>query len=319
MKVDIITPAKPGLRNGNRITAARWGKILGDLGHEVALRQRYEGAPVDLLVALHARKSADSVERFRREHPRAPLIVALTGTDVYADLHAGEVVLRSLELASAIVTLQPLATAELPEALRSKVTAIYQSAGSPRKPGTPVEDAFEVCVLGHLREVKDPFRTAEAIRLLPSSSRTRMLHVGAALSEDMAERARKEEDANPRYRWLGERSRSEALEILGRSRLLSLTSRMEGGANVVSEALVASVPVVSSRIPGSIGILGEDYPGYFPVGDTQALRALLLRAETDPLFYADLKARCERLRPLLEPARERAAWEGLLRRLVPGE
>jgi len=315
MKIDIVTPAVPGSQKGNRVTAMRWAEILGELGHEVVLGQRYNGKPVDLLVALHARQSADSVERFRRKYPRAPLIVALTGTDVYGDLQASEVVLTSLELASAIVTLQPLAIAELPEALRSKATAIYQSAESPREAGTPVEDAFEVCVVGHLREVKDPFRTAEAVRLLPSSSRARVLHLGAALTEDMAGRARSEEGANPRYHWLGERPRLEASRILRSSRLLSLTSRTEGGANVVSEALAASVPVVSTRIAGSIGILGENYPGYFPVGDTQALAALLLRAETDSVFYADLKACCKQVMWRVEPARERAAWDGLLRRL----
>ena len=200
----------------------------------------------------------------------------------------------------------------------AKVVVIYQSVPSPKKLASPTTDAFEVCVLAHLREVKDPFRTAEAARLLSSASRIRVLHVGAALSEDMAERARREEKENPRYRWLGERPRSEALEILAGSRLLSLTSVLEGGANVVSEALAASVPIVSSRIPGSVGLLGEDYPGYFPVGDTRELATLLRRVETEADLYADLKARCDALRPLVDPARERESWEELLRRVCPG-
>ena len=87
------------------------------------------------------------------------------------------------------------------------------------------------------------------------------------------------------YRWLGELSREKALRLLSRCRLLALTSEQEGGANVVSEALAASVPVLSSRIAGSVGLLGEDYPGYFPVGDTEALARLLGRAETDADFY----------------------------------
>ena len=144
---------------------------------------------------------------------------------------------------------------------------------------------FEVCVLGHLRPVKDPLRTAWAARLLPASSRVRVLQVGGALSEDMAEQARAEEAANPRYRWLGERPRGQALRLLARCRLLSLTSELEGGANVISEAIALGVPVVSSRIAGSLGLLGTDYPGYFPFGDTQALADLLRRAETDTDFY----------------------------------
>jgi glycosyltransferase involved in cell wall biosynthesis len=78
-----------------------------------------------------------------------------------------------------------------------------------------------------------------------------------------------------RYGWRGAVPRTEALAVLARSRLLALTSLQEGGANVVSEALAAGVPIVSSAIPGSIGLLGADYPGYFPVGDTEALATVL--------------------------------------------
>ncbi len=149
-----------------------------------------------------------------------------------------------------------------------------------------------MCVLGHLRPVKDPFRTALAARLLPASSRVRVLHLGAALSEEMAERARQEAAANPRYRWLGELPRWRALRVLGRCRLLALTSEMEGGANAISEAAALSVPVIASRIGGSVGLLGADYPGYFPVGDTAALARLLERAETDTRFYRTLRRGC---------------------------
>jgi glycosyltransferase involved in cell wall biosynthesis len=206
---------------------------------------------------------------------------------------------------------------ELPKHLRPKARVVYQSVPTPTFRARRRADVFEVCVLGHLRPVKDPFRTAEAARLLPPSSRVRVLHLGAALSADMAKRARAEEAANPRYRWLGERPRWQALRTLARCRLLSLTSELEGGANVISEALAVSVPVVSSRIAGSVGLLGEDYPGYFPFGDTKALAALLRRAETDAPFYRELTTRCRRLRVLFRPARERHAWARLLQELRP--
>ena len=150
---------------------------------------------------------------------------------------------------------------------------------------------------------------------MPDSSRLRVLQVGEALNEEMADRARAEMQDNARYRWLGERPRWQALRILARSRLLVLTSQLEGGANAISEALAASVPVLSSRIPGSVGILGEGYPGYFPFGDTQALASLLNRAETDAAFYSELKACCMRLAPLVSPARELQSWSGLLNEL----
>jgi hypothetical protein len=70
--------------------------------------------------------------------------------------------------------------------------------------------------------------------------------------------------------------------------------------------------VLSSRIDGSVGLLGPRYPGYFPVGDTRALAALLLRAETDSGFYVELTQGVRRLARLVRPARERAAWASLL-------
>jgi glycosyltransferase involved in cell wall biosynthesis len=172
------------------------------------------------------------------------------------------------------------------------------------------------CV-GHLRPVKDPFRTAEAVRLLPADSRVRVLHVGAALQPEMERRAREEQSSNPRYRWLGQLPRDEALAVLARSRLLVLSSLMEGGANVIGEAVVHGVPVIASRIAGSVGLLGADYRGYFPGGETAALAALIRRSETDRVFYDELRAHCRSLASDFAPDRECAAWKSLLAELFP--
>jgi hypothetical protein len=73
--------------------------------------------------------------------------------------------------------------------------------------------------------------------------------------------------------------------------------------------------VLSSRIPGSIGLLGRRYPGYYPPGDSAALATLLRRCETEPRFYGRLQAACRRLAPLVDPARERRSWALLLAEL----
>jgi hypothetical protein len=170
MTISMITPAPAGSRRGNRWTALRWARILRELGHRVIIEEKYTGRRCDVLVALHARRSFASIARFRRERPEAPLVVALTGTDLYGDVRASAQARKSIETASLLVVLQPLGVRELPRKLRSRARVIIQSATKPRGSTTPKKDVFEVCVMGHLRPVKDPFRAARAARLLPESS-----------------------------------------------------------------------------------------------------------------------------------------------------
>ncbi len=315
MRIRIVRPELGRLTTGNSVTAQRWAAILRDLGHRVAADSEWAGQPCDLLVALHAVKSHPSIARFREAHPDRPLVVALTGTDLYRDLRSSKQAQSSLAWGSRLVVLQPRGLAALPAAYRYKTHVIRQSARCPARPPLPRGEVFQVCVLAHLRRVKDPFRAAQAARLLPVSSRIRVVHAGAALEPGMARRARALEAACPRYRWAGALSRAQALRLLARSRLLVVTSRLEGGANVVAEGLACGVPLVSSRIDGILGTLGSDYPGYFRVGETRALAALLRRFETDAAFRRALTRHCRRLAPLVDPARERRSWEVLLKDL----
>ena len=306
LAIHIVTPAPRGSRKGNRVTAERYARLLRQLGHRVTIDTRERDC--DVLFALHARKSAPAMRRFRRAHPRTPIVLVLTGTDIY-----GSRPLPSLALAQSIIVLQPEALRKLPPRFRRRATAIIQSAVVPRS--KPDRKRFLVCFLGHLRAVKDPFRAAYAVRELPRDSRIRLLQAGGAAAPAMAARARAEMRRNPRYRWLGEVSPTRAHALLARSRLLVLTSRLEGGANVVCEALAAGVPVLSSDIDGSRGLLGRGYPGYFPVGNTSALRALLLRAERDSEFYDRLRRACILRAQLIDPAHERGALARLVRPL----
>lgn len=317
MQVVIVTPAPPASRTGNRVTADRWAARLGELGCEVEIAGAWEGQECDLLVALHARKSADSATRFRRARPASPLVVALTGTDLYTDLAAGDPAARRvLGLADRLVVLQPLAAEAVPAEERGKVRVILQSCMRVVGASRPDRCRFDACVLAHLRPVKDPFRAAEAARMAPPGSRLRVIHLGAIADLDLAERARAEAGANPRWQWRGDRPREEALRTLAGCDLLVSSSLQEGGANAVSEAIVHGVPVLASRIPGSVGLLGADYPGYFPPGDTEALAGLLARAETDRGFHAALAAHCAQLAPQFTPERERDAWRGVIAELA---
>jgi len=319
MKIGIITPAPARSRYGNRITALRWAGILRGLGHRVSISQQYDNKELDLLIALHARRSYSSIKRFRRQHRDSPIIVALTGTDVYRDIHTSRRAQQSLRLVDRIVVLQPRALRELDSSARRKARVIYQSVedipvlpNSGRKSNRWSSHSFDVSVIGHLRPVKDPFRAALAARLLPQSSQIRIMHIGGAMTKEMEKRARREERINPRYRWLGELSRPRALCALAQSQLCIVSSRLEGGANVLSEAIVSSDPVLASRIDGNVGILGADYPGLFGVGDTRELARLMTRAETNAKFLPELRKRVKKLTRLFDPAREKRNWAELI-------
>ena len=277
----------------------------------------YQDEPADLMIALHAWRSAGAIERFRALYPARPLIVGLGGTDVYHFLETEPVTtLRSLDLADALVGLHDLVGDALPPRHRDKLRVIHQSAPAVTRV-TPARRWFEVCVIGHLRAEKDPLRTALAARALPPASRVRVVHLGRAHEPRWADAARAEMADNPRYRWLGEVPGWRVRRWLARVRLMVLSSVMEGGANVLSEAVVAGVPVLASAIPGSIGLLGADYPGYFPVGDTAALTDLLARTEGDADFLARLARACAARARLFTEPHERAAWRALLAEVTP--
>jgi putative glycosyltransferase (TIGR04348 family) len=318
MKIGLITPAGKGSRAGNRTTAVRWAGILRSLGHRVQLATEYADGPADLMVALHAWRSAKSIERFHQLHPQHPLVVALTGTDIYSFIHSEPAItLRSLDLAHALVGLHGLVGHAIPRRYHRKLEIIYQSAPAlrPPRPRPRERHWFDILVIGHLRDEKDPLRGAEAARLLPQSSRIRVIHFGRAHEQSWAQRAQAEMARNPRYIWRGEVPHWQVRRAFARAPLMLLSSRLEGGANVISEAVMAGVPVIASAIAGSIGLLGEAYPGYYPVGDTAALARLMRRAEEESGYRNELRRQCAERRPLFRPARERRSWRELLLRL----
>jgi putative glycosyltransferase (TIGR04348 family) len=304
MRIALITPYGREHRNGNWHTAARWARFLREAGHTVRVQVEWDGrATTDLMLALHARRSFASIRAFAERFPTRPLIVTLTGTDLYRDIHENADAQQALELAHRIIVLQDRGVDELAAHLAAKTRVIYQSSPDTAhkpKPG----DAFNVLVIGHLRAEKDPFRAALATAYLPEHSHIQVMHLGSALSEDMAETAAMAQGKLPRWHWLGDVPHKTVLKHLSRAHLMVISSVMEGGANVICEALAADVPVLASHMPGNIGMLGEDYPGYFPVGDERQLAKLLSLAETDPDFYAGLQSHARIRRALMRPEQE---------------
>jgi len=244
-----------------------------------------------------------------------PLAVVLTGTDLYRDLPESREAQESLALADRVIVLQEAALDELAPAVKRKARVIYQSA-DPRLAQRAPKAPFRIAVLAHLRAEKDPLRAAAALERLPDRD-IELLQIGEALDSRLGEEARQVMARDPRYRWLGSLPHRRALERLAASHLLVVSSVMEGGANVICEAARIGTPVVASRVSGNVGMLGADYPGYYPVADHAALAQLLAQARHDGAFYRRLKAALRARRGLFAPAAERRALLGVVRDLLP--
>lgn len=303
-KVLIASPATREQNNGNWHTTSRWAACLRPVC-EVSIAAAWQaGMPEpDLLVALHARRSAASLAAFAATG--RPSVLVLTGTDVYRDIHTDATARQSLDIATRIVVLQEDALHALPERLHAKSTVIYQSA-DPMPPAQAPSTA--IVMAGHLRDEKDPLTFITASKLVAAPAR--FIHIGEALDPVLGAAAAAA--AGPRYQWLGKQPHDATRQAIRDAHAMAITSRMEGGANVIIEAITAGVPVLASDIGGNRGMLGAGYPGLFPVGDAAALAALVDRSFADPAFHALLRAQCATRAGLFEPARECAAVRGLL-------
>ena len=311
MRIAIAVPPSAAPRGGNVHTAARWAGFLRALGHRVRIVTRWRKGNDDLLLALHARKSYHSILRFSEEKPSAPIVLALTGTDLYRDIHSDPQARQSLGLAARLIVLQEEGLRELSPFLRSKTGIVYQSAAVSLS-HAPGKTPFRVAVIGHLREEKDPFRAVLALRRIERDTPVELLQIGGALVPEMRVRAQGWRRIERRYRWLGSKEHKTTMRLLASSHVLVVSSVMEGGANVICEAARIGVPVLASKVPGNVGMLGRDYPGYFPLHDDRALARLIERARTDATFYKRLKSAVRRRRGLFSPASERAALKRAL-------
>lgn len=306
----IVTPALADANNGNWRTARRWSQMLHE-HYRVDLVGCWDGAAADAMVALHARRSANSIDQWAHAQPRRPLAVVLTGTDLYRDIHSDASAQRSLELADRLVVLHERAVDDLPPAYRSKTVPCFQSTTA-RAPRTKPLAHLRAVMVGHLRAEKAPQTYFAAARHLAGRRDILFDHIGEALDPALGAEALAVQQVCPRYRWLGALPHPIVRRRIQAAHVLVHPSRMEGGAHVVMEAICSGTPVIASRIPGNVGMLGLDYRGYFEPDDALGLATLIERCRDEPAHLADLGAQCTLRAALFEPARERATLLSLL-------
>jgi putative glycosyltransferase (TIGR04348 family) len=298
--VFIVTPALAKTNNGNGHTARRWENFLAESYH-VKMGLSWESEASDLMIALHARRSADSIKAFAAT--RKPIVLVLTGTDLYRDIETDLKAQESLRLANTLVTLQEAGIENLPEQFHYKTRTVYQSAPKYRRI-TARKTTFDICFVGHLRQEKDPLTPARALLQLQSPN-VRLRMVGATLEPELGKQLLAISEPDPRLTLLGSLSHTGALREIRRAQLLVCSSVMEGGANVIIEAVRSGTPVLASNVSGNRGMLGRDYPGYFPLGDASALASLIERCQTHPEFLDLLRSHCAKREALFTPEQER--------------
>ena len=310
----IVTPALADANNGNWQTARRWAGMLAG-AYRVRLAAQWDGGDEALLIALHARRSAASVAAWRTAHPQRPVLLALTGTDLYRDIHHDATAQRSLALADALVVLNQLGANSLPTPLQAKCQVVLQSCLA-RATLPHTKRHLRALMVGHLRAEKDPqtyFRAAVRLAQRPDIW---LDHLGAALDPALGQAATDLAAAQPRYRWLGAVTHAQARARIQAAHVLVHPSRMEGGAHVVTEAIRSGTPVLASRIDGNLGLLGTGYAGYFEPGDDGALAALLTRCRDDADMLPALRSQVIQRAPLFAPEAERDTLRRLVARLL---
>jgi putative glycosyltransferase (TIGR04348 family) len=302
-QVVIVTPALRDANNGNWRTARRWARFLSGVCRVRIVTSWPDSAAAakdDAMIALHARRSAASLDAWHAQRGSEGLGLVLTGTDLYRDIQNDSEAQRSLAVAQEIVVLQGHGPDALPAQYRDKTRVIFQSTPRRRQLTKPVQH-LRVVMVGHLRPEKSPETLFAAARLLADRDDIFIDHIGGALDPQLGEQARATQECCPNYRSLGALPHKKARDHIQRAHVLVHCSRIEGGAHVIMEAVSSGTPVLASRIEGNVGMLGEDYPGYFDWNEAEELSMLLRDCRSTQASPAG------RLQALSREARARSA------------
>ena len=309
----LVSPALAESNNGNWHTAHRWAQFLSS--HcDITLLPRWsangnshasttQGRAPQIMVALHARRSAPSIQAWAKAYPDKPLVVVLTGTDLYRDIHQDASAQQSLALASHLVVLQSAGLAAVPDAWRSKTRVIYQSAPA-LKPAVKSKRIFRALMVGHLRDEKDPLTFMKAA-IQAQAKGIYFDQIGLSLEPRFAKAALATAQQNNRYCWLGGLPRALTRQHIKRAHVLVNCSQMEGGAQVILEAVQSATPVLATRVDGNVGMLGSDYAGYFELGNAAQLASLIQKCAAEPDFLALLQSQCQERAALFDPQEEK--------------
>ena len=321
----MVCPATDAQNNGNWRTAERWKNLLSKkLDVSIHLEvDRATLAAADLMIALHARRSAFAIQNWRQLTPNKPLIVVLTGTDLYRDIHDNSDAQKSLALADRLVVLQELGITSLPKEYQAKTRCIFQSTRA-WKPAIKSHKKLRVLMVGHLREEKSPQTFLDAARGMVEHKDIQFDLIGSVLDTSLLEKAQSLNSCAANFHYLGALPHPQTRRRIRDAHLLIHPSKMEGGAHVIMEAMCSGTPVLASNIAGNQGMLGQDYQGYFDWGPVDQLMNLIMRCRKTQShelqadrFLTQLTRQCDARANLFSPEHEQHSLMELLNELLP--
>lgn len=320
-----MCPATNAQNNGNWRTAERWAGLLSSFA-QVSIHLEVDEPAIrsaDLMIALHARRSASAIQSWRHIHPSKPLIVVLTGTDLYRDIANNSAAQKSIDLADRLVVLQELGIQELPLQHQAKTHCIFQSTPF-WKPAIKSNNKLRVLMVGHLREEKSPQTFFKAAQGMAEYKDIQFDLIGSGLDESLLEEAQSLNSSLANFHYLGAMPHAQTRQRIRNTHLLIHPSKMEGGAHVVMEAICSGTPVLASQIDGNKGMLGIDYAGYFNWGHVDQLIDLILlcrKTQSNVLqtdrFLDHLTAQCAERAHLFTPDNEQHSLLELLNECLP--
>ena len=301
---------------GNAVTAKRMVNLLRDSGLAAALHERGD-APLKAkcLIALNGRKGAEEIFKFLQRQPDNPVIALLTGTDVnHPEMEQPDSITRkALELSTAIVSLHDGFAHRIPKHLLEKTEVIYPSVMLPDPLDHSPSKPPKVIIAGNFRAEKNPSLMMKAVREMKESP----LHFHAYGQGGDYQRDLERTAAEcPHFYFHGVKEHDVLLGEMQAAHVLLNTSTQEGGANAICEAIALGLPVVASRIAGNMGMLGENYAGFFPVEEVTKLIEILGRAAKNHDFYQLLKEQIATRAPLFSHQRETEQWVNLIHRML---
>lgn len=316
MDILILCPIINALETGLYTTARRWETIFRQLGHNVRIASPSDAVTeTDILVALNPVRCSSYLEDLPLSE--TPLIVVLTGTDIYNELKKKPNFYRHLESARVLIGLHPGITEEVPERYRSKLRVIVQSA--PNQKSRPQNNILygQAIFIANLRYFKRPMTVFAAACALNENVNINITHIGDIVDDEYHFWSQPEfHKTVPRYNWLGAKTREDTASALASSDVMLIASSTEGGSNVQSEAISAGVPIISSRNRCVESLLGSDYPGLFDTDNHHQLACLIEKFFVDHSFRELLKSNVSRASYQFSYDLEVEKWKNVIQEIT---